>query len=272
MVPGGDIKSPFMLHKSTSRAAGTSPEGERSSCNDRRVRIAWSAFSESWSDTREVRPNLASVAAGALLRSAAVTLVLGLASCNGPRKDAGSAQESSNREGSSQSNRIEQRDSFEVASSSPGSKPGKGVPMESKLRDCSSIKEAQAILSAECPAGDLAQETAKQFIRFFETQEHDVLEQVDQMGPGDIKTLAVTSVARGIHDRHGLASAMRWLDLREYKEEKEQAVFHLIFAKYPRGEFTAKQLEDAFSGYQSERLEMEIELRLAEETRVNKSK
>lgn len=269
MVPGGNIKTPFMLHRSISRAAGTSPEGERSSCYDRRVRIASSAFSGSWGDAREVRPNLASVAAGGLFRSAAVALALGLASCNGPKKDAGSAQEPSNQEGLSQANRSE---SFEVAPSSAGLKRVKGTSMESKLRDCSSIDEAQAILAAECPAGDLAQETAKQFIRFYETQEHDVLERLDQMGPGDIKTLAIAFVARGIHDRHGLAAAMRWLDLRDYKEEKEQAVFQLIFAKYPRGEFTAKQLEDAFSGYQSERLEMEVELRLAEETRVNRSK
>jgi hypothetical protein len=271
-VPGGDIKTPYMLHKGTSPAAGTSPEGERLSCDDYELRIAWSHSREPRGGSREIRRNLASVAAGALFPIVVVAFAPGLAGCNGRKNNAGSVQETSNHEGFSQANRGERSDSFEVVSPSPGSKPVKGVSMESKLRDCSSIDEAQAILAAECPAGDLAQETAKQFIRFFETQEHDVLERIDQMGPGDIKTRAVASVARGIHDRHGLAAAMRWLDLRDYKEEKEQAVFHLIFAKYPRGEFTAKQLEDAFSGHQSERLEMEIELRLAEETRANKSK
>jgi hypothetical protein len=258
-----------MLRKNTSLAAGFSPEEKRLSCDDRELGIAWSESPDPRGDSREIRPNLAGVAAGAIFPSAAVALALGLAACNGPKKDAGSAQDTSKQEVLSQANRS---DSLEIASSSPGPKPVRVASMESKLRDCSSIDEAQAILAAECPAGDLPQETAKQFVRFFETQEHDVLERIDQMGPGDIKTLAVMSVARGIHDRHGLAAAMRWLDLRDYKEEKEQAVFQLIFAKYPRGEFTAKQLEDAFSGYQSERLEMEIELRSAEETRGNKSK
>lgn len=144
--------------------------------------------------------------------------------------------------------------------------------MESKLTEAKTIEAAMSILAAECPAGDLAQETAKQFIRFFETQEYDVLEQVDQMGPGDVRTRVIESVARAIHDRHGLAAAMRWLDLRDDEEEREWAVFRLIFANYPRGKFTANELREAFSGYQSERLEMEIELRLAEETRVNQSK
>lgn len=144
--------------------------------------------------------------------------------------------------------------------------------LDGLLKNCSSLNEALDILDSECVARELPSETAKQFLRFYEEDEIATLSQIEALDPGAVKTAVIASIGSAIHEKYGIDAAKKWIVERDFEVEKDAAIFCLIYKFYPPEKFTSSELKVVFTGFQSKRLESEMQLRFNRETKATSNR